>query len=286
MNIARLWICVEGKKRKRMNKLIFQSLASGSSGNCYYIGTINRGLLIDAGISARTIKRRLEAIGVTLDSLWGILITHDHADHVRGVGTLAERYQIPVYTTQMVHMGMDRNYGLTPKVGAANRRFVEKMKQFDIADFKVMAFPVPHDSTDCVGYAVEYNGVRFCIATDVGEATQLIQEQIAMADYLVIEANHDKLLLARGPYPQRLKDRIASPRGHLSNDNCANLLAKNLSSRLKHVYLCHLSKENNQPNVAYNTVREILMNNGIEVGKHLQLTVLDRTSASKVYELL
>lgn len=269
-----------------MNKLIFQSLASGSSGNCYYIGTPQMGLLIDAGISARTIKRRLEAIGVALENLWGILITHDHADHVRGVGTLAERYNIPVYSTQMVHMGMDRNYGLTPKVAPLNRRFVEKMHPFNIDNFHITPFPVPHDSTDCVGYVLEYNGVRFCIATDVGEETQIIREQISMADYLVIEANHDKLLLARGPYPQRLKDRIASPRGHLSNDNCANLLAKNLSSRLKHVYLCHLSKENNQPNVAYNTVREILMKNGVEVGKHLQLTILERTSASKVYELV
>ena len=221
-----------------------------------------------------------------LENIWGILITHDHADHVRGVGTLAELYHLPVYTTQMAHMGMDRNYGLNPKVGAVNRRFIEKMKEFTIADFHITAFPVPHDSTDCVGYAIEYNGIRFCIATDVGEATQVIQEQIAVADYLVIEANYDQLLLARGSYPQRLKDRITSPKGHLSNDNCANLLAKNLSSRLKHVYLCHLSKENNQPNVAYNTVREILTMNGVEVGQQLQLTVLERTSASKLCELV
>lgn len=269
-----------------MNRLFFQSLASGSSGNCYYIGTANRGLLIDAGISTRSIKRRLSAIGVSIENLWGILITHDHADHVRGVGTLAAQYHIPVYTTSKVHVGMDRNYGLTLKVDASNRRFVEKMLTFEIADFKITPFPVPHDSLDCVGYAIEHQGIRFCIATDVGEPTKIIEEQISLADYLVIEANHDKLLLARGPYPQRLKNRIASPLGHLSNDNCANLLAKNLSSRLKHVYLCHLSKENNQPHVAYNTVRDILTQHGINVGTDLQLTVLDRTSASRLYELV
>lgn len=269
-----------------MDKLCFQSLASGSSGNCYYIGTLKRGLLIDAGISTRSIKRRLAAIGVSIESLWGILITHDHADHVRGVGLLAAQYNIPVYTTQMVHLGMDRNYGLTQKVAAVNRRFVEKMESFNIDEFTITPFPVPHDSLDCVGYTIEREGVRFCIATDVGEPTAVIEQQIAQADYLVIEANHDPLLLARGPYPQRLKNRIASSRGHLSNDNCANLLAKNVSSRLKHVYLCHLSKENNQPNVAYNTVRDVLTQNGIEVGVQLQLTVLDRTSASKLYELV
>lgn len=269
-----------------MDRLIFQSLASGSSGNSYYIGTASRGLLIDAGIGARIIRRRLKAIGLDFENLWGILVTHDHADHIRGVGTLAEMFHIPVYATKMVHMGIDRNYGAHPKISMQNRRYVETDNTFTIADFSITPFMVPHDSMDCVGYALEWNGIRFCIATDVGEPTEEIKRQISMADYLVIEANHDKNMLENGKYPVLLKKRIASSWGHLSNDVCASLLAENATDRLKHVFLCHLSKENNTPIVAYNTVREVLLKNNIKVGVDFQLSVLERTTASKLYELI
>lgn len=269
-----------------MERLLFMSLASGSSGNCYYVGTASRGILIDVGVPVRTIQRRLRAVGLDWDNVLGVFITHDHADHVRSVGALSEEHHLPVFATQSVHQGIDRNYGVSPKISQINRRYIVVGEPLDILGFTITSFPVPHDATECVGYTVEYNGINFTLATDVGEPTSVLAEQVAKADYLVIEANHDEDLLARGSYPLRLKQRISSSIGHMSNATCANFLVNNVVSRLKHVYLCHLSKENNNPELAYTVVRDALSSKQIKVGVTCGLTVLERTAASKLYELI
>ena len=163
---------------------------------------------------------------------------------------------------------------------------IEKSVPFNVGEFKVTPFGVPHDSTDNVGYFVECGGVTFCLITDVGHITEEMHDFISRSNYLVIEANHSVEMLQQGPYPQYLKDRILGPNGHLSNDDCANALADYATPILRHVWLCHLSEENNHPELARKTVEQILRSKGIVAGKAFELEVLKRTTPSEIYKLV
>ena len=178
-----------------------------------------------------------------------------------------------------------RNYCVQRKVSADLVRRVEKGVAYEVGEFKVTPFGVPHDSTDNVGYEIECQGVTFCIVTDVGEITDEIKPHISHADYLVIEANHDEEMLNGGPYPEHLKRRIQSVKGHLSNRNCGIALAENMGENLKHVWLCHLSEENNHPELARKTIESVLRSYGIIAGKDFQLEVLKRKTPTGVFEL-
>jgi len=265
-----------------MDRLMFQSLASGSSGNCYYVGNMSHGILIDAGIGARTIRKHLQSIGLDFDKIWGLFVTHDHADHIRGVGTLGERFHIPVYTTKKVHEGINQSYCTTQKL-SVSRKYLEKYKTAQVGEFSVTAFPVSHDATDSVGYTVEYRGKKITFATDLGYVSEDVVEHISQADYLVLEANYDEKMLMTGKYPYHLKQRITSETGHLSNEQAGICLSNHYHDRLQHVFLCHLSKENNMPELAYTAIREHLENKQIIVGKDLKLTTLERFSPSELY---
>ena len=266
------------------DSLIFRCFGSGSSGNSYFLGTQHRGILIDAGVSARTIHRYLRSIGLDFNKIWGVFITHDHADHIRSVGTLGERAHIPIYTTELIHEGIDRNYGLREKL-RTSRRYFEKGVPFQFHDMEINTFGISHDSTDCLGYKIRVQNQCFVLITDCGEPNADIEQAIREANHLVIEANHDEQLLLCGSYPTFLKERILSPRGHQSNQTCAQLLADNFHEGLHNVFLCHLSQENNEPEVAYNTISEALLQAGWEVGKDYYLKALDRLSVSPVYIL-
>ena len=268
--------------------LIFRSLGSGSSGNCYYFGTEEQGILIDAGISARYIHNGLRDMGLDFSQIMGVLITHDHADHIRSVGRLGEHLHIPVYTTSAIHAGIDRNYGVTLKLKTAKKYF-DKGVPFDLFGMKINTFGISHDSTDCLGYTIDYMGDRFVLITDCGTPNEQIEEAIRTANHLVIEANHDEQMLLNGPYPTYLKERILSDRGHQSNDTCGELLARNFHDGLRHIFLCHLSHENNDPEVATNTVTQYLESVGAILGDGTNGTVLlralDRTAPSPVFIL-
>ena len=266
------------------NGLIFRSFASGSSGNCYYLGTRQQGILIDAGISARQIQKCLREMGLDFKNIMGVLITHDHADHIRAVGTLGERVKLPIYTTAEIHEGIDRNYGVREKL-RTSRRYFNRAEEWELFGMKINTFHIEHDSTDCLGYAIDYLGQRFVIITDCGSVTEEMEEYIRTANHLVIEANHDEHMLLNGPYPTYLKQRILSPRGHQSNDTCGELLARNWHEGLRNIWLCHLSLENNDPEVAYDTVAEYLENIGIHPGQDVFLQALERTTAGPVFEL-
>lgn len=267
-----------------MSELIFRSFASGSSGNCYYLGSRREGILIDAGIAARYIKNDLLDMGLDTHAIRGILITHDHADHIRAVGSLGERHHIPIYGTELIHAGIDKNYGVIEKL-RTSRRFFQLGEPFELAGMTVNTIPISHDSTQCVSYLIDADGIRFMIATDVGCVDEVLEQAIETVDHLVIEANHDEQLLLNGPYPSYLKSRILSDTGHMSNHTCGRLLAEHGSKRLKNIWLCHLSKENNDPEVAFETVKEYLQEAGREVGTDINLTVLERENPSPVYEL-
>ena len=265
-------------------KVKFLSLASGSSGNCYYLGTDTYGILIDAGIGVRTIKKCLKEYGLALEKVRAVFVTHDHADHIKAVGTLGEKYGIPVYSTPEIHAGINKNYCMTEKLTSASVRHIQKEVPVSLDDFAVTAFEVPHDGTDNVGYCVEVDGKVFSFLTDLGCITPTAANYICKAHYLIIEANYDEEMLKMGPYPAHLKERIAGANGHMSNRDTAHFLADNIHEGLKNIWLCHLSKDNNHPELAYKTVEFIFRGKGILVGKDVQLAALKRNTPSEYHE--
>lgn len=266
--------------------LHFISMGSGSSGNCYLLYTDSDALLIDAGIGVRALKKHLRDYGLSVSRINNILITHDHADHVKSVGSLSKDNQLRVYATRRVHAGISGNWCVKNKIAGSLAVVIEKNEEFTLGDFKITPFEVPHDSFDNVGYKIEAEGVTFCLMTDVGIVTDEMKPFISAADYLVIEANHDTEMLRNGNYPQHLQDRILGPRGHLSNRDCGIAIAENASPRLKHVWLCHLSDENNHPELAKKTVEQVLASYGILAGVDFQVDVLKRKVPTGVFDLV
>ncbi|WP_295431505.1 MBL fold metallo-hydrolase [uncultured Prevotella sp.] len=265
--------------------LNFISFGSGSCGNCYYIYTETYGILIDIGIGIRKLKKYFHDYGLNVKDVKYILVTHDHADHVKSVGSFSNSLNIPVYATKEVHEGIRCNYCVRKKIDAANIRIIEKGKDFVLDDFTVSAFNVPHDSRDNIGFKIKYEDVNFCLMTDIGHVTDEMAQVIREADYLVIEANHDEDMLRNGPYSEYLKKRVSGGNGHLSNRLCAKYLADNDTSRLRHVWLCHLSQENNHPELARKTVEMGLTSSDNRKIDSLELDVLKRNSPSGAYKL-
>lgn len=246
------------------------------------MGTPEYGLLIDAGIGARTIKKVLKDNGIDLSQIVAVLVTHDHADHIKTVGVLGERLNIPIYSTEGVHLGINKSRYVEDKL-YQSKRVIEKEVPFMVRDFRITAFSVPHDSTDNVGYFIEYGDHRFAIVTDVGHITDTIARYVSKANHLILEANYDEEMLRYGSYPPFLKERVASPTGHLSNREAAEFLATHYTPELKNIWLCHLSRDNNHPELAYKTVDIRLFEEGIRVGKDVTLVALKRTTPSEVY---
>lgn len=265
--------------------LRFISFGSGSSGNCYLLFTETDSLLIDAGVGIRSLKKFFRDYGLSLSKVKRILITHDHADHIKCVGSMSYDYHLPVYATRIVHEGIDRNYCVSRKVAMDLRHYVEPGVPLTLGEFTVTPFSVPHDSSDNVGYMIQVGNISFCLVTDTGHVTDEMAKFINQSDYLVIEANHDREMLQQGPYPQHLKTRISNGNGHLNNTACGEAIAQNMSERLRQVWLCHLSEENNHPELARKTVENVLRSYGIIVGKDLALEVLKRTKPTGIYEL-
>ncbi|MBP1541650.1 MAG: MBL fold metallo-hydrolase [Prevotella sp.] len=266
--------------------LKFISFGSGSSGNCYYLATAGDALLVDVGVGIRGLKKACRDYGVSLAGVRHVLITHDHADHIKSVGSFSHDFNVPVYATREVHDGINRNYCITQKIAADMTHYLEKGRTEQIGEFTVTPFGVPHDSSDNVGYFIEAGDTNICIITDAGNVTDVMKQYIAKARHLIIEANHDTEMVVNGPYPQFLKDRILSQTGHLSNTASATAVAENMSEDLRHVWLCHLSEENNHPELARKTVESILRSYGIAVGTDIVLEVLKRTTPTGPYELV
>lgn len=260
--------------------LKFICLGSGSSGNSYFLFSENFGLLIDAGLGIRTLKKHFHNHGLSLQQVKAVLVTHDHADHIKSVGCLANDYQCPIYATKPVHEGILRNYCVSVKPKSDHVFHIEKEHPFRIGDFEITAFDVPHDSSDNVGYSIQCGDVNFCLITDAGHVGGCFATYVERANYLVLEANHDEDMLRMGPYPAYLKGRISGEYGHLSNKTAAELLAEHATEKLRHVWLCHLSEENNHPELARKTVDAHLRSCGIVPGKDFLLDVLKRRMPS------
>ena len=265
--------------------LKFISFGSGSSGNCYYLFSETDGIIIDVGIGLRTLKKYFREYGLSLSSVKNILVTHDHADHVKSVGSLANEFKLPVYATEKVHDGIVHNYCVQKKIDRTLVRNIVKGQVYSIGAFKVVPFAVPHDSSDNVGYRIEYNGCALCIITDAGCVTDEMKGYVSDAKCIVVEANYDEEMLEAGRYPLYLKKRILSSSGHLSNAECARFLAENVTDSLKLICLCHLSEENNHPELARKTVEAVLADVGVAVGRDVELEVLKRRLPTGIFDL-
>jgi len=263
----------------------FISFGSGSSGNCYYLSTGDTSILIDAGVSVRLLKKYFRDMNLNLEDIDAVFVTHDHADHIKAVSYLANDMNCPIYATEAVHLGINRNYCVTNKLTSEHIRFVNKGENLTMGDFNITPFEVPHDSSDCVGYRVKVGETIFCLITDVGHSTPEIEEEVQKAHYLVLEANHDENMLMMGTYPAYLKGRIRSEKGHLSNKSSAKLLAEHGTPKLQQVWLCHLSEENNHPELARKTMETVLREYGIVPGVDFRIDVLRRKLPSEIYEL-
>ncbi|MGN1354916.1 MAG: MBL fold metallo-hydrolase [Alloprevotella sp.] len=234
--------------------LKFLSLGSGSSGNCYYLETGGEAILVDLGMGIRRFKKYFADYGLSYARLKAIFVTHDHADHVQSVGRLSEHLNLPVYALEDTHMGISRNRYVGKKIPGALKRFVTTGEPVILGQFSLTPFAVPHDSAANCGYLIEAGGVTLCLATDIGHATADIKAHISRARYVVVEANYDDNMLEMGPYPVYLKNRIRGERGHLDNKATAEMLSEALAEDARRVWLCHLSEENNRPEVARQTV--------------------------------
>ncbi len=230
------------------------SIASGSSGNCICVGSADCHVLVDAGISGKKIENGLNAIGLGARELEGILITHEHIDHVAGLGVMARRYGIPMYATQGTIDAICR----MSSVGRIDMDLFHPIKSgedFVIGDLEIHSIPISHDATDPVAYRMSNGGNRLAVATDMGTYSEEIVRELSYLDLLLLEANHDVGMLETGPYPYPLKQRILGDRGHLSNERSGQLLSSLLHDHFGAVMLGHLSKENNYAELAYETVR-------------------------------
>ncbi len=258
--------------------LRFISIGSGTSGNSYLLLTDSDSLMIDAGIDMDLLRLHCSNMGVDLSAIKRVLITHEHVDHVKCVGELSEECGALIYATEAVHAGINSNSRVGKKVEERQQVAIARDTTLQLGDFKVTPFLVPHDccSEDCVGYIIEIEGAIFSIITDCGHITERIGEIIGESNYLVIESNHDKEMLLNGDYPDAWKEKILSGRGHLSNAQCAEALVSYATPELRHVWLCHLSEENNHPELARKTIEYELRRNGIIAGKDFRLDVLKR----------
>ncbi len=265
-------------------RLRFLSLGSGSSGNCYFLGTSEYGILIDAGVSVRVVKKTLKDYDIDFSKILAVFITHDHADHIKVAGCLGEKYGIPVYATEKVHQAMENSRYLGEPL-YTSRRYIRKEEPLQIRDFMLTAFEVPHDGMDNVGYHISFGEHKMTIATDVGHITDTVAKYLCLGNHIVIEANYDEEMLMQGRYPMFLKERIISDTGHLSNKEAANFLARNFNDQVKNIWLCHLSKDNNHPELAYKTVEIALAENGIIVGRDVSLSALKRSTPSDIFYL-
>ncbi len=240
----------------------FYSISSSSAGNCLFVESNNTKLLIDVGISMKKINTELFKIGLSLDDINAILITHEHSDHCKSLKTITKKYSIPIYVNQETLNEINKMYE-----GIDNTliNIIDTTSSFKINDLKIKAFETPHDSANCYGYNIFKNNSKISIATDLGHVTDTIKNSISNSNFTFIESNYDLNMLSLGKYPYELKRRINSDSGHLSNIQCAEIISDLAKHKTNSFMLGHLSKENNFPELALKTVENFLLDDNINL---------------------
>ena len=236
----------------------FCPLASGSKGNCIYLGTKETKILIDAGLSTRQTVKKLEEIGVGIEEIDAILITHEHTDHIKGLNVLGLKHRIPIYANSETAKGVLETLRDTPKF-----KIFSTGETFSLADLEIHPFSVQHDTLDPVMFTIRYNDIKMGFCTDIGFVTSLVRTHLRDCDYLYLESNHHVPLVHASARPYVYKQRVLSRHGHLSNEACGTLLREVAHPGLKKVYLAHLSGECNTPDIALNTVHDLLAQDNI-----------------------
>lgn len=256
------------------------SIASGSSGNCIYIASEQTAFLIDAGISKRRIVQGLKELEVDPADLDGIFITHEHLDHIRGLGAFVRQYHVPIYATQKTKEALlcSKYMG---QISQEQIQIIQSDVLFSQKDMQIMPFSISHDASDPVCYTFYSQGSKIGIATDLGTYNEYTIEHLKNADALLLEANYDPKMLEVGPYPYQLKRRILGHRGHLSNESSGKLLVHLWNKKLRHIFLGHLSKENNYPQLAYETVKVELQQLDESLLQQVQLHIAKREERSE-----
>lgn len=280
--------------------LYYQSFGSGSSGNSCYIGTRRGGIIVDAGVKHDFVEATLRASGVKMESVHGILLTHDHSDHVKyAYQLLRNNKHMKLFCTNRVLNGLLKRHNISRRIKDYHVPIFKEIP-FKIYDFDITAFEVPHDGSDNMGFSIEFDSRRFVLATDLGAVTSRARHYMWQADYLVIESNYDLRMLLQGRYPEYLKARIQTEIGHMDNVATARFLtelygdsSEGSSKRPSHVFLCHLSKDNNTPDLALQASEGALVGCGLKVGRgdntisdracDVQLIALPRFDATRLY---
>ena len=235
-------------------------LASGSSGNCTLLETSQTRLLVDAGLARRETLRRLATIGREVDQLDGILISHEHTDHIGGLTQVLGQWRTTVYLTEPTHGECQRLLPESSRQRLDRVEFIRAGQRFTVGDIEVSAFAIPHDAVDPIGFAFRANGIKVAVVTDLGYLPELVKHHLRAADCLVLESNHDLEMLKVGPYPWYVKQRVMSRTGHLSNHSVSEFLAdpEGFDAAARFLVLAHLSENNNNPDVARISAEEAL----------------------------
>jgi phosphoribosyl 1,2-cyclic phosphodiesterase len=260
--------------------MIFCPLYSGSSGNSIFASSGNAKVLIDVGLPGKHIENALEHIRQNPEEIDAIFVTHEHIDHIKGVGVLSRKYDIPVYANSPTWAAMSKALG---KIKDKNIKIIEN-NHVNIKDMDVLRYDISHDAAAPSGYSLSHKNKKACIATDLGIFSENIKTFLEDADVVLLESNHDVQMLKFGPYPYNLKRRILSNVGHLSNDDCGKAVVNITNSKFKNIILGHLSKTNNYPELAYQTVVNIINAAGIRLDKDLRLTMAKRDMPSNYIE--
>ena len=253
------------------------SLYSGSSGNCFFVQSETTNLIIDAGVSLKKISTALEEIDVNAEKINGILVTHDHIDHTRGLANLSNKYNIPVYANLKTWKAIS---DIANKIPEENKKIFNISESFSIGDIKILPFRTPHDAADPCGFNLYNSGKKISIATDIGYVSEELLNNLKNSSSILLEANYDPELLKYSKYPYLLKQRIASNTGHLSNYSAVKTLVELYDSGLKNALLIHLSKENNFPELVYETAKSETID-----CKNLSIDVAPRDKPSKLFEV-
>lgn len=256
----------------------FCSLYSGSSGNSLFVETQNTKLLIDAGVSSKKIENALKDINIEPNSLDGILVTHEHIDHVNGLGTLSKKFDLPVFVNQETLDAMPKQ---RDKISDKNIKTFKISDKFEIGDLQIKPFSIPHDAANPCGFNIWKGNKKISIATDIGHMTNPILKNLEESLFIMLEANYDPEVLRCSSYPFTLKSRIAGPTGHLPNEMAGKTISYLIKSGLKNAMLGHLSKESNFPELAYQTVMDELISNNYEENS-IYLSVASRDVHSKI----
>lgn len=255
------------------------SIISGSSGNCVYLETEKTRILIDAGCSGRQIELLMKQAGLDPRRLNGIFVTHEHGDHIQGVGVMSRRFHIPIFANAKTWEAMARRIG---RITPSYRRVFKNRERFQFQDIEVQPFLTHHDAADPVGYAFSAGSGKASVVTDTGFVDERIIDAIDGSDIYYFEANHDEEMLINGPYPELLKQRILSREGHLSNLQAGRALSEVLAGRGEIVLLAHMSIENNEPSLCLDTVQTVLQSEGIDALNAQRISVAPRLIPSAI----